>query len=109
MKVLLDECLTKKAKKYLNEFEVITVPEASFNGLKNGKLLRAAVEEGFNILLTIDKNIDHQQNISKFAIAIVILDVPRSHIRYVEPLLFKFKVQIDSYKPGNAYTVTLDE
>ena len=109
MKVLLDECLTKKAKKYLNEFEIVTVSEASFNGLKNGKLLEAAVEEGFNILLTIDKNIDHQQNVGKFAIAIVILDVPRSHIRYVEPLIPIFKAQIDSYEPGNAYIVTLDE
>ena len=109
MKILLDECLTKKAKKYLSEFEVITVPEASFNGLKNGKLLRAAVEKGFNILLTIDKNIDYQQNVRKFAIAIVILDVPRSHIRYVEPLIPIFKAQIDSYEPGNAYTVALDE
>lgn len=109
MKVLLDECLTRKAKKYLDEFEVVTVPEASFNGLKNGKLLGAAAEEGFNILLTIDKNIDHQQNIGKFAIAIVILDVLQSHIRYVEPLIPIFKAQIGSYEPGNAYIMTLDE
>ncbi len=105
MKILLDECLTRKAKRHLNEFEVVTVPEASFSGLKNGKLLKAAVEGGFDILLTIDKNIDYQQNVSKFAIAIVILDTPRSHIKYVEPLIPAFKAQIDSYEPGNAYTV----
>ena len=63
MKILLavrcaDECLTKKVKRYLSEFEVITVPEPSFSGLKNGKLLKAAVKEGFDILLTIDKNIE---------------------------------------------------
>ena len=114
MKVLLavrraDECLTKEAKKLLGEFEVITVPEALLNGLKNGKLLRAAEEAGFDILLTIDKNIDYQQNVGKFAIAIVILDVPRSHIRYVEPLIPIFKAQIDSYQPENAYTVALAE
>ena len=109
MKILLDECLTRKAKRYLSEFEVITVPEASFSGLKNGKLLKAAVEGGFDILLTIDKNIDYQQNVSRFAIAIVILDVSRSHIRYIEPLIPAFKAQIDSYKPGHAYTVELVE
>ena len=105
MKILLDECLTRKAKRYLGEFEVVTVPEASFSGLKNGKLLKAAVEEGFDILLTIDKNIDCQQNVGKFAIAIVILDTPRSHIKYVELLIPAFKAQIDFYEPGNAYTV----
>ena len=105
MKILLDECLTKKAKQYLSEFEVVTVPEASFSGLKNGKLLKAAVEADFDILLTIDKNIDYQQNVGKFAIAIVILDVSRSHIRYVKPLIPVFKARIDSYAPRNAYTV----
>ncbi len=105
IRILLDECLTRKVKRYLNEFEVVTVPEASFSGLKNGKLLKAAEDNGFDILLTIDKNIDYQQNVSKFTIAVVILDVPRSHIRYVEPLVLAFKTQIDLYKPGNTYTV----
>lgn len=105
MRILLDECVTKKVKRYLNEFEVSTVAEAEFSGLKNGKLLKAAVEKNFDILLTIDKNIDHQQNVGKFAIAIVILDVFRSHIKYIEPLIPKFKKQIDSYKPGSAYRV----
>lgn len=109
MKVLLNECLTRKAKRYLSELDIVTVHEASFNGLKNGKLLKAAEEAGFNILLTIDKNIDSQQNVGKFAIAIVILDVPRSHIRYVEPLIPAFKAQIDLYKPGKAYTISIDE
>ena len=109
MRILLDECLTRKAKRHLNEFEVVTVPEASFSGLKNGKLLKAAVEAGFDILLTIDKNIDYQQNVGKFAIAIVILDVSRSHIRYVKPLIPIFKSRIDSYEPGNAYTVESSE
>lgn len=72
MKILLDECLTKKTKQHLMEFDVSTVHEAKLSGLKNGKLLKAAVEMNFDLLFTIDKNIDHQQKVSKFAIAIVI-------------------------------------
>ena len=83
MKILLDECVTKKAKKLLSEFDVHTVPEMGFSGLKNGKLLAQAENTGFDILLTIDKNIDYQQNISKFQLAIVILDVLKSSIKYV--------------------------
>ena len=89
----------------LTEFEVSTVPEAEFSGLKNGKLLKAAVEKKIDILLTIDKNIDYQQNINKFAIAIVILDVHRSHIKYIKTLIPEFIKQINSYKPGNAYKI----
>lgn len=48
------------------EFEVSTVSEAGLSGLKNGKLLKAAVEINFDILLTIDKNIGYQQNVGSF-------------------------------------------
>jgi len=103
MKILLDECVTKKAKKLLSEFEVHTVPEMGFSGLKNGKLLTEAESAGFDILLTIDKNIDYQQNISKFQLTIVILDVLKSNIKYVEELMPGFKMKINIFEKGKAY------
>jgi predicted nuclease of predicted toxin-antitoxin system len=39
MKILLDECVTKRLKKYLEEFEVFTVRALGLSGIKNGKLL----------------------------------------------------------------------
>lgn len=51
MKILLDECVTKKLKSRLAEFEVYTVTEMDWNGLKNGHLLRTAISSGFDILL----------------------------------------------------------
>ena len=70
MKILLDECVTKKLKKYLKDFEVYTVTESGWSGVKNGKLMSLCVENGFEILLTIDKNMAHQQNLNKYKIAI---------------------------------------
>ncbi len=63
MKILLDECVTKKFKSYLTEFDVKTVVEMNWSGLKNGNLMKVAVEEKFDGLLTIDKNLSYQQNI----------------------------------------------
>ena len=105
MRILLDECVTKKAKKLLDEYEVNTVSEMGFSGLKNGKLLIQAEESGFDILLTIDKNIDHQQNIGKYKLAIVILDVLKSNIKYIEELIPKFKSQIDEFEKGKSYRI----
>jgi len=34
MKILLDECVTKKLKHHLKEFEVYTVSEMNWNGIK---------------------------------------------------------------------------
>jgi hypothetical protein len=84
MKILLDECITRKLKRHSTEFEVRTVVEMSWSGLKNGRLLSAAVEEKFDILLTIDKNLEHQQNINNYEIAVVVLDVEKSKIEFIE-------------------------
>ena len=59
----------------LSEYNVSTVAEVGFIGFKNEKLLEAASEAKFDILLTIDKNIDSQQNIENYSIALVIFDV----------------------------------
>lgn len=82
MKILLDECVTRKLKQHLSEFEVKTVVEMGWSGLKNGRLINAAVEEKFDVLLTIDKNIVHQQNLSNHEIAIVALDVEKAKLTF---------------------------
>lgn len=68
MKILLDECVTKRLKKYLEEFDVFTVRELGLSGIKNGRLMAYCVENNFDILLTIDKNLMHQQNLDKFSV-----------------------------------------
>lgn len=54
MKILLDECVTKRLKKHLDTFEVFTVRELNLGGTKNAKLMTFCVENSFDILLTID-------------------------------------------------------
>jgi predicted nuclease of predicted toxin-antitoxin system len=45
MKILLDECITKRLTNHLNEFEVYTVIEMGWSGIKNGKLMTLCVEK----------------------------------------------------------------
>lgn len=62
MKILLDECVTKRLKPFLKEHIVFTVTEMNWKGLRNGNLMLVAIEQKFDILLTIDKNLSFQQN-----------------------------------------------
>jgi len=78
MKILLDECVTNKLKRHLNEFEVRTVVEMGWSGYRNGNLLSAAVGEQFDLLLIIDKNLVYQQNMTKYNIAVVVFETERS-------------------------------
>ena len=66
MKILLDECVTKRLKQHLKEYEVFTVTQMRWNGLKNGKLLTECVNNTFDLVLTIDKNLMFQQNLDKY-------------------------------------------
>lgn len=59
MKLLLDECTPKRLKKDFVGHEIFTVDETGFKGMKNGKLLRAASDDGFEVLITVDQNIQH--------------------------------------------------
>jgi len=72
MKLLPDECVTRFPKRDLIGHEVSTVDEAGFKGLKNGTLLRAA-QDTFDVLVTVDKSIRHQQNLQSFQIAVLLL------------------------------------
>ncbi len=65
MKILLDECVTKRLKPFLTEFKVFTVSQMKWNGIKNGKLMTLCVENNFDMLLKIDKNLMFQQNLDK--------------------------------------------
>src|ERR1043165_7924390 len=107
MKILLDECVTKKVKPHLVDHTVLRVSEMKWNGLKNGELLKQAVENNFDIFLTIDKNISFQQSISKHNITLVILDVQSSNITDVLRLLKEFIKRISSMRRNEAYKISL--
>ena len=86
MKVLLDECLPKKLKRGVEADFVQTVPEAGWASKKNGELLRLA-EVDFDVLLTNDQNIEHQQNLKNFNLAFVVLVAPTNDIADLQPLM----------------------
>ncbi len=105
MKILLDECMTRKLKSCLAQHEVFTVTEMQWNGFKNGNLMRAAIEQGFEVLLTIDKNLAFQQNMNRYALIVAVLDVEKSKISFLEELLPAFTHLLPTFAKGNAYLI----
>jgi len=77
MKLLLDECIPARLRLNFPGHDVYTVEQAGLKGLKNGALIRAAETE-FDVLLTVDQNVQFQQNVSRLSIAIILL-VARSN------------------------------
>ena len=73
MKLLLDENLPKKLKRDFSEHEIYTVGDKKWNGKRNGELLQLMLEESFDVLLTFDQNIEHQQNFAKYPLTVFVL------------------------------------
>jgi predicted nuclease of predicted toxin-antitoxin system len=99
MKVLLDECLPKKLKREVLADEVKTVPEVGWAGKKNGELLRLA-QLNFDVLLTNDQNLEHQQNLKKFDLAFVVLVALTNDIEDLKPLMLAANEAMRTIQPG---------
>jgi hypothetical protein len=59
MRVLLDEDVPRRFKRELSGHEVSTAVEMGWSGIKYGVLLRLALDAGFEVFLTCDRNIQH--------------------------------------------------
>ena len=107
MKILLDECVTKRLKPMLLPHEVFTVREMGWSGIKNGKLMSLCSENSFDILLTIDKNLQYQQNLIKYSVTIVIFDSSSADISELSKFVTIFLSQITSFEKQRAYLLTV--
>ena len=61
--------------------------QCGWAGLKNGEFLRAAAAEGFEILVTADRNLQFQQNLSRTMLGIVLLVAPSNALEDLLPLV----------------------
>lgn len=74
MKILLDESLPRKLRNDFGlEHEVWTVRDKKWLGKKNGELLRLVIDDGFDLFVTVDRNMPYQQNLDLLPFKIVVL------------------------------------
>ena len=105
MKILLDECVTKRLKPHLQEFEVFTVRELGWSGILNGRLMALCVENKFDVLLTIDKSLMFQQNLENYPVTIVVLNCLTSKVEELITFLPSFKIQVNALEKNKAYII----
>ncbi len=105
IKLLLDECVPQGIRASLTEFDTYTVTFMGWSGLKNGKLLETAILYDFEVFLTIDKNLQHQQNMHKHNITIVVFDVVRLELENILILLPKFKRVASTLEKHRIYII----
>lgn len=99
MKILLDENLDWRLERDLPEHTVVSVPRIGWAGLKNGELLRRAGGQ-FDVLVTMDKGIYHQQNLTGLSLAVVALRAKTNRLADTRPLMPELLSLLLNIQPG---------
>jgi hypothetical protein len=103
----LDENLDWRLSRDLPGHTVKSVPLCGLGGLKNGALL-AEAEKQFDVLITMDSNMVHQQNLSKFSIALVVLKARSNRLADTRPLMPQVLLVLPNLRPGAVTTIAAD-
>ena len=85
MKLLLDENLPHQVRLELPGHEVITAAYQQWVGVENGELLRLAAVSGFDAVITNDRGLEYQQNLTTLPVAVVVLLTRSNTIEAIRP------------------------
>ena len=103
-RVLFDEDVPRQLRRELPEFFVRTVQEQGWSALRNGQLLRTASAD-FDVLLTADKNLQYQQHLSAFNIAVVVLAARDTRLPSLRSFVIDIRQALIDARPGVAVRV----
>ncbi len=77
-----------------------------WSGIKNGRLLGLA-EQDFEVFVTVDRNLRHQQHLPKYRIAVLVLSAPSNRLSDLLPLVPAILAALPGCKAGLAMRVSV--
>ncbi len=106
MLILFDNGTPRTLARYLIGHHAVTEARArGWEELDNGELLTAAENEGFEVLVTTDKNISYQQNLADRKLAIVVLGQGRWKV--IRPHVARVVAAVNAATPGSYTEVVI--
>ena len=105
MRVLLDECVNEELRKYFSGHDCQTARYAGFAGLENGQLLIAAEKAGFDVVLTVDRGFEFQQNLQQRKIAVVIFCGRSVLLEDLVQLVPDCRARLESIRSGDVVRI----
>ena len=101
MRVLLDECVPRRLRRELPGLHVSHVSDEGWSGQRNGALLGLMVAAGFDIPVTVDRNLVYQQNVAAGGVAVIVLHARGNRSEDLVPLVPPLRPAIDAAQPGH--------
>jgi hypothetical protein len=101
VRVLLDESIPVD---FAQDLAALNAQTVGWAGLKNGALLRQAVGQ-FQVLVTMDKNLQFQQNLAAHAIGVVLIRAHSNRLDDLRPLVPQIVDAVAASEPGKIRVV----
>ena len=99
MPILLDECVHAGVRAAFPGHSVSTVRESGWRGSKDGSLLGLA-ERGFDVFVTIDRTLERQIDLRKFALAFIIVRVVSNTLEAYLPSFDRLLQAVETVRKG---------
>ena len=99
MRILFDHGTPSRIASALVGHAITEAIDRGWDQISNGDLLTLAEEAGFELLLTTDKNLRYQQNLTNRKISIVVLG--NSTWGYVHPCLDRVLLAVNAATTGS--------
>ncbi len=105
MRVLIDECVPRRLISIFAEYEAMSVPYMGWSGKKNGELLRLMTEAKFDVFVTVDQNLQYQQNLQSTNISILVLHAETNSYNDLLSLAPAIHATLLKLKPSTIYVI----
>jgi len=105
MKLLLDECLPLDFRHSFPRHDAHSAEWAGLKGRKNGDLLRDAELAGYDVLLTADQGIPHQQNLVGRKISVISIRARTNQMEDLLPLVDAVLDALESITAGQIVSI----
>lgn len=104
MRVLLDEQVPRGLAELLVGHEVRTLTQMGRKGLSNGRLLATAADS-FDVLLTMDKRMQVDRDITQYQIGVVLVRAMSNRMSALVPLVPRILAAVTQVRPGEVAQV----
>ncbi len=105
MRVLLDECVPRPLRREFPGHVVRTLREMGWAGKRNGELLALMAGAGFEVLLTVDRSLPYQQNLTAAGVAVVVMVAVSNRLPDLIPVVPAVEAALAGVQPGDAVEV----
>jgi hypothetical protein len=108
MRILFDACCPRPLRKFLPSHEIITVQQMGWEALRNGELL-TRVQDEFEVMISTDSNIEYQQQLPSYDIALIVLRSVTGQVDELATLMPDCEEALQVIQSGECFYLFTDE